>query len=116
MATDIYYVFTIKQMSGIGLMKKYKVTDARQDVYNYFSSSNKENSAGLGKALYFLSEIDDKAQYAADVANIALHIILKSSLESSRVISGIVRRMKAFEDQNVKAILAVIQSIEKVGN
>jgi len=105
-------------MSGLGLMKKYSIKDAREDIYQFFSSgtSNKENTRGIDRATSYLDSITDKNEYALIVSSIALHISIKAALSgSARVWTSIKRRMGRSENPMAHAILGVLKQLESGG-
>ena len=98
----------------MGLMKKYSIKTAREDIYRFFTESDKENNAGIGRAMFFLDDISDKGDYAHAVSSIALHIYVKASLGSSYAWKSVKRRMREFNNKNIDAILGVIRATEAV--
>lgn len=104
---------------GLGLMRKYGVLEVRDDLYNALSkTANKENNEALSRAMYYLDNITDKAKYAKDISNIALHLTLRGGLGERRVWNLVVARMRRLRKSNVhvSAIYGVIEELQDSGN
>lgn len=104
---------------GLGLMRKYGVLEVRDDLYNALSkTANKENTEALSRAMYYLNNITDKAKYAKDISNIALHLTLRGGLGERRVWNLVINRMRRLRKSNVhvNAIYGVIEELQDSGN